>query len=121
MNKIYKFSPIKSKGKLFDVIDYVSRNAEELCIKIIGKSYSIKSLTIFSHYQSEYKFLLEIMNKLGSIESEHNGLYFSLSNPIITSINAIKLIRIRKPDPYRMQVGCNDFDIPDYQKFKSEY
>ncbi len=35
--------------------------------------------------------------------------------------NELSLLRIRKPDPYRMQVGCNDFKVPDYHDFKRKY
>jgi hypothetical protein len=44
-----------------------------------------------------------------------------LYGPIKVGDNLITHLRIRKPDPYRMQVGCNDFDFDDYNNFKSRY
>ena len=35
--------------------------------------------------------------------------------------NTIRYVRIRKPDPYRMQVGCCDLEMDDYFQFKKTY
>jgi hypothetical protein len=45
----------------------------------------------------------------------------TLSEPIIVNANTITHLRIRKPDKERPQVGCNDFDVPDYSTFKEQY
>lgn len=58
---------------------------------------------------------------LGNLFNENNGPRVALHEPIKVGENTITHLRIRKPDPYRMQVGCNDFDIPDYETFKNEH
>ena len=45
---------------------------------------------------------------------------FALKNPIKTDGGDIVKIRIRKPDPYRSQIGCADLEVEDYAKFKAE-
>lgn len=119
--KLYRFSPIQSKEQLLKVITYVAKRNSKLCKKIIGKTLSIKSLTIFSHYPNEYEQLIKIALELGTKLKEHNGLYVTLNEPIKVGKHTITQLRIRQPDPYRMHVGCNDFEIRDYEDFKREY
>jgi hypothetical protein len=119
--KLYRFSPIKNKNELTKAARYVSTQTTKLCKKTIGKSLPISSLTIFSHYESEYKQLCKILYSLGDPYNENNGPRVVLYGPIKVGDNLITHLRIRKPDPYRMQVGCNDFDFDDYNNFKSRY
>lgn len=118
--KLYRFSPIKSEKQLMKAVKYVVSSNRKLCRKITGKEFPISSLTIFSHYDDEYEKLIQIMQKIGKYYNENNGLRFVLSKPIKVGKNSIMHLRIRKPDPYRMHVGCSDFDT-DYDEFKRKF
>jgi len=118
---LYHFSPIKNKKQLLEAVKYVVVQTTKLCKKSIGKELPITSLTIFSHYTEEYKNLVKIALSLGKLHNENNGPYVYLKNPLKVGSNTIKYLRIRQPDPYRMQVGCNDFNVEDYQSFKRKY
>ncbi|MBI5452447.1 hypothetical protein HY945_03215 [Candidatus Gottesmanbacteria bacterium] len=61
-----------------------------------------------------------MVKALGNFVNENNGPRVALREPIKVGENTIIHLRIRKPDSYRMQVGCNDFDVPDYETFKNE-
>lgn len=119
--KIYRFSPIKNKKQFIETINYVSTQTSKLCNKIIGKKLPIVSLTVFSHYAKEYFKLIEILKTMGVPYNANNGFRFSLNKPIKSGNNLIKYVRIRLPDPYRMQVGCSDFEIENYEDFKKRY
>lgn len=119
--KLYCFSPIKNKKQFLVAVKYVVLQSTKLCKKSIGKKLPIICLTIFAHYTEEYNNLVKIALKLGKIYSENNGPYVYLKNPLKIGSNTIKYLRIRKPDPYRMQVGCNNFEVEDYQSFKRKY
>ena len=119
--KLFRFSPIKTKENLFDAINYVSKEMGNLCKKITGTEYPIACLTIFSHYPGEFENLKEIAFSLGNLDSEANGPYVKLTNPIQLKSNKLDLLRIRNPDPYRYQVGCGDFEVPDYKEFKKTF
>jgi len=119
--KLYRFSPIQSKEQLLKVITYVAKRSSKLCKKIIGRVLPIESLTIFAHYPDEYEHLTKIALELGTRLKEHNGLYVTLNEPIKVGKHIITQLRIRQPDPYRMHVGCNDFELKDYEAFKREY
>ena len=117
----YKFSPIKTKEELLEVISYIAQETTSLCSKIIGQELPIGGLTVFSHYQDEFKELKKIALDMGKLDSENNGPYIKLDQPIELPNSQLELLRIRKPDPYRLHVGCNDFKVPNYKKFKRQH
>lgn len=121
MGKLYWFSPIKSKDKLYEAVDYVAVKTTKLCEKIVKDKYPISTLTIFSHYPDEFEQLKKILFELGELDHENNGPFVKLYKPIQLSNNKLELLRVRQPDPYRMQVGCNDFEVPDYKEFKKQF
>lgn len=121
MNKLYRFSPITTREKLLEAIGYVADKATQLCRKITGNEHPISGLTIFSHYPEEFQTLKKIQLEIGVLQSEYNGLYVCLHQPIYLAHNKLELLRVRIPDPYRMQVGCCDFEVENYQNFKREF
>jgi len=121
MDRLYRFSPILTKDQLDKAIEYVANKTTELCKKITGNEYPINGLTIFSHYQDEFDKLKRIAFGLGTLHEEHNGPYVKLFDPISLPHNQLELLRIRQPDPYRSQVGCNDFKVPNYEKFLNQF
>ena len=119
--RLYRFSPINNEKRLREAVIYVADKTSEFAKKIVGKTLPISSLTIFAHYSDEFENLSKIVQTLGNFLNEHNGPRVALHESIKAGENTITHLRIRKPDPYRAQVGCNDFDIPDYVTFKDEY
>lgn len=119
--KLYRFSPIDTLKQLMEAVVYVSVQASELGKKITGKTFPISSLTVFAHYPEEYEKLCKILAGQGRIVGENNGPRFLLQNPVKAGDTLITHVRVRKPDPYRMQVGCSDFDVEGYRDFKQQY
>lgn len=119
--RLYRFSPIVNEKQLIRAVKYVAIQTTRLSKKAIGKTLPISSLTIFAHYPSEYEKLVKLLYKLGKLHDENNGPRVILRKPIDVKNHIIKYLRIRKPDPYRMQVGCNDFDVEDYRAFKNKH
>jgi hypothetical protein len=71
---------------------------------------------------------------MGEVEEANNGIRVKLTKPLklsggsfevngemVNITHQIKYIRARRPDPYRMQVGCVDFEEEDYEDFKDLY
>jgi len=131
--KLYRFSPIDTQEALLEAVEYVAKQATKLYFRTVGEAEPelINSLTIFSHYDDEYKSLSQMISKLGDPHNQNNGPRVKLHNPIKimnatfeqngkqTSVDTtIQYLRIRQPDPYRMQVGCcdleADFNNPDF-------
>ncbi len=121
MDRLYRFSPITNEEGLLEAIQYVVTKTTELCHKVIGVEYPISGLTVCAHYPDEFEALKKIQLEIGTVESEHNGLYIRLREPIQLPHNKLNLLRVRMPDPYRMQVGCNDFNVGNYMEFKETF
>lgn len=122
--KLYRFSPINDELALLETVEYVAKEATKLLFRLQGYTLPIKYVTVFAHYEDEYKLLLEIAGKLGKKEPTNNGFKFLLTKPLKTNpghlevdgkkqniVHTIESIRIRKPDPHRMQVGCCDYEF----------
>jgi hypothetical protein len=121
MDTLYRFSPITSELKLYEAIAYIAHQTTQMCYQLVHHHYPISSLTVFSHYQDEYEILKRILLSLGKIETENNGPFVKLRQPIDLPNNKLQILRVRQPDPYRMQVGCNDFEVPNYSDFKKNF
>lgn len=111
---------IQNKEGLLEAVRYVATGTSKLAKKIFGKTFRIKSLTVFAHSQSEYELLIRMLEDMGRPYNYNNGPRVELYNPIVVEGNRITHLRIRKPDPDRPQVGCNDFET-DYGFFKKKY
>ena len=114
--------PIQNKEQLLAAVRYVAEQTSRLAEKVIGKVFpiKIKSLTIFAHSEPEFELLTQVQAEMGKPHGYHNGPRVELYEPITVGGNKITHLRIRKPDPERPQVGCNDFET-DYDAFKREY
>lgn len=115
--KLYRFSPIKSEKELLVAIEYVFDAAGALSQEAIGRRLPVSYLTVFAHYNDEYDALVEVLSGLGKLAEANNGVKVELHDPI----KDVSSLRVRKPDPYRMQVGCCDFAVEDYDAFKQEF
>lgn len=111
---------IQNKQELILIVEYIATQTSKMAQKICGKSFPIKSLTVFSHSQEEYDLLISIIDEMGKPYDFNNGPRIELEKPIKVGDNEITYLRIRKPDIDRPQVGCNDFET-DYETFKNEY
>lgn len=114
------YKSIQNQEELIEVVKHVATETLRMAQKVVGKGFPIKSLTVFAHSQPEFELLTEILAKIGKPYNYNNGPRVELYEPIEVGEDRITHLRIRKPDPGRPQVGCNDFEI-DYEAFKSEY
>lgn len=110
---------IQNQKELVEAVKYVVSETSKMAQKIVGKTFPIKSLTVFAHSQSEFELLNEILAKIGKPYNYNNGPRVELYEPIEVGENCITHLRIRKPDSERPQVGCDDFET-NYEAFKSE-
>ncbi len=96
------------------------------CVKLKNKYVPDKNLKIdwvcvFSQNDKEYKSLIEEAESIGTIiETAENGLVYRLIKPIKTSAGTPKLLKIRKYDPTRPEMGDVDFTT-QYKEFKRKY
>lgn len=125
--KLYRFSPIKSKEELFEVIGHIHFECYKLCKQSFGKCLpNSGNMGVFSHYEDEYEFLIKVRKELTEASDNLNQKYFRLLKPIVIPAkddvpeSTYSYLYIRKPDPYRHHVGDIDFYLqPEkYKEFK---
>ncbi len=125
--KLYRFSPIKSKEKLFRAIEYTHFACYELCKNSFGRYFpNAGNIGIFCHYDEEYEFLTGVRKELTETSDNFLQKYFKLYESIAIPAKGdvpqttYTYLYIRKPDPYRAQVGDVDFYLEpeEYKKTK---
>lgn len=123
--KFYRFSPIKTKGELFEAIKHIHFEAHKLSKQSFGYYLpnNAGNLGVFCHYDEEYETLVNIRKELTEPSDNPNQKYFTLLKSIVIPTEGdvpettYTHLYIRKPDPYRFQVGDVDFYLePDKYK-----
>jgi hypothetical protein len=127
--KLYRFSPIKSREEMMEVIRHLHFESYKMCRNTLGRYLDISgNIGIFCHYEDEFAFLKIIQSEICYPSEDKNTKYFELKIPVIfPETNGIPQttythLYIRKPDIYRSQVGDIDFymDEQKYQNLKQE-
>jgi hypothetical protein len=111
---------IQNSEELLQTVKYIVSQTSGMAQEIVGRDFPIKSLTVFSHSPEEFELLCKILESLGKPYNYNNGPRVELYKPIESGTNRITHLRIRKPDPDRPEVGCNDFET-DFDSFKNKY
>lgn len=116
--KLYRFSPIETEEQLFEAIRHLHYACNKLCYQIFGRYLpNAGNVGVFCHYDKEYDALIELRKKLTQEADNINQKYFRLHEPITIEANEMgpqntySYLYIRRPDPYRAQVGDVDFYI----------
>ncbi|RJR28122.1 hypothetical protein C4564_06185 [Candidatus Microgenomates bacterium] len=127
--KLYRFSPIKSEEELLEAIKHIHFECYKLCKQSFGEYLpSAGNVGVFCHYDDEYEFLIGVRKELTEASDNLNQKYFRLHEPIVIPAKddvpetTYTYLYIRKPDPYRFQVGDVDFCLEPgkYKKLEEE-
>ena len=88
---------------------------------INNKNAPVNYACIFSQSKDEYEELLEAARKIGQVIKETpTGPLFQIK-PLKTVSGDLKLLKIRIPDPTRLELGDADFTISDFPQFEKRY
>jgi hypothetical protein len=76
---------------------------------------------IFAQSAAEHADLTQVVQKLGPVVKETaSGLLYDIGG-LDTIGGALRILKIRNPDPTRPERGDADFTVPDYASFKAKY
>ncbi len=117
----YRFSPITSEKSFNEAITYITIKLDTMSQQLFQTKLPITTLKLFAHYPDEYEYLLTLINHMGSpapFNSETSS-YVKVNKEIRE--HAVKYVGIRIIDPYRLQVGCGDYEIPYFADFKRKW
>ena len=116
-NLIFVFHRMELEQRITKIVSDTKK-----LIKIFYPQFGLKAecLTIFSQNENDYLELINMLSKIGDKSEAHNGFMFTLHNKLEILGETIDLIRIRKHDVHRHEVGCCDFSYKDsnYQKMR---
>jgi|SRR3989344_3605728 len=121
MDKLYRFSPIKSEEQIRKAFSYIALELDKLSKKVIGKSLHIDTLKIFAHYPEEYNFVHKYISKLGQEAPFNSKTSFYVKVQQNIEGFDIKYLGIRIADPYRLHVGCGDYyESKDFENLNKQ-
>ena len=121
MNHLYRFSPITDEETFHKALEYLTIQLEELSQKILSEKLPISILKIFPHYPEEYSYLYNLIHAMGpeasfsSKESLYVNVHMYMRGHTITNLG------VRFVDPYRMQVGCGDYEVENFETYRQEH
>ena len=85
-------------------------------------NFKIGHLTLFSHNTDDYNSLRSLLSSYGDEKEANNGYKYILNTTLELSDEKIEVIRVRKPDVHRHELGCCDliYNEKDYEKLRNE-
>jgi len=125
--RLYRFSPIQNKEELLEAIKHIHFSCYKLCKQSFGEYLpNAGNMGVFCHYDDEYDRLIAIRKEMTENTGNLSQKYFKLHEPIIIPAEGdvpettYTYLYIRRPDPYRAQVGDVDFYLApeEYQDLK---
>ena len=127
--RLYRFSPIENEEQLQKAIEHIHFECYKLCKHSLGKYLpNAGNIGIFCHYDDEYEQLVVMRKQITKPDNDPDRKYFELLKPIVIPAKddipetTYTHLYIRRPDPYRAQVGDIDFYLEQdaYDKLKQE-
>lgn len=83
---------------------------------------TIDYVAMFTQNSEEYDFYNQELNTIASIVNENTtGITYRLNVALATNAGELYLIKVRKPDQNKAQLGAPDFKIDNYDNLKEKY
>ena len=107
---------------LKQLVEEIVKNANDLKNKHTSeKKAPINYACIFAQSKEQYNDLLVVAKEIGDvIMKTPMGPVYHIQ-PLSTVAGNLRLLKIRKPDPTRPELGDADFTVENYPKFKKKY
>ena len=111
-----------NESKLKQLIQEIVKKANSLKDKHTSeKNAPVNYACIFCQSEEQYNNLIATLEKIGKVVKETAmGPVFHIS-PLDTVAGKLQLLKIRKPDKSRPELGDADFTVADYPEFKKRY
>ena len=105
-----------------ELIQTIVKQSKELKDKYIKEfNATLSYCCIFAQADEQYNELEDKTKKIGRLLAETKTGNLYQINPIETVAGTLNILKIRKPDMTRKELGDCDFKINDYEKFKDTY
>lgn len=79
-------------------------------------------VSIYAHSNAEYVTIRNKLLILGTVAIvNETGDYYKLTKPPLINNQPLRFCRVRKPDSEHPELGYADFEVVDYNSFKTKY
>lgn len=120
------FDMIKTKEQSIDNLKNKVKNIVEKAAVLKCKHTNqinapVNYACIFSQKIEEYEELIDLVKTIGAVVKEtKTGPLFHI-DPLPTNSGILKLLKIRIPDPTRLELGDADFTVSNFSEFEKDY
>jgi len=110
------------KENLTDLIKNIVSEAIKLKDKYTDEKRSpVNYVAVFSHSKKEYKNFSATAETLSkAVQKTSTGTIYILRKPVETNAGKLQIVKVRKPDTSRPEMGDADFTV-NYDAFKKKY
>lgn len=107
---------------LKQLVEEIVKNANDLKNKhTFEKNAQVNYACIFCQSDEQYDSLAVLAQEIGKVvEETPTGPLFHIQ-PLNTIAGKLRLLKIRKPDTTRLELGDADFTVSNYPEFKKKY
>lgn len=97
------------KEQITNRIEILIKNIHDLRERCIPEyKLKLEYITIFSKDINDYEYLQNELKQLGEEKEANNGKKYLLKNHLEILGEDLELIRVRKSDIHRTEIGCGD-------------
>lgn len=121
MNDLYRFSPLENESDVSVVWEYLVAELEQLSQTLLDEDLPINTLKIFAHYPEEYDFLYKYISSLGPAAPFNSDTSYYATVERQIGGHGIKYLGVRGVDPYRLHVGCGDYEIANFEEIAEKF
>jgi hypothetical protein len=109
-------------GKLRPLIKMIVTEASKLRdAKTSEYQAPVNYACVFSQSEEEYETFLTVAKQIGKVVQETAMGPVFYVEPLDTIAGNLRIVKIRKPDPKRIEWGDADFTVANYPAFKKAY
>jgi hypothetical protein len=107
---------------LKQLVEEIVKNANDLKNKHTSeKNAPVNYACVFCQNNEQYNSLVALAQEIGKVvEETPTGPLFHIQ-PLDTVAGKLRLLKIRKPDATRLELGDADFTVSNYPEFKKKY
>lgn len=118
---MYRFSPVQSGSELEEIWIYLTHQLEALSQQLLNTKLPVTILKVFAHYPDEYEFLFSTISAMGKPAPFNSDTSYYVSVDKIIGGYNISHMGVRTVDPYRLHVGCGDYEVANFEEVKGQY
>jgi hypothetical protein len=111
------------KNSLLEHLQILINSIQKLSLSCYpSHSFKIGYITFFAKDEEDFRNLISELESIGTKQDANNGYKFILNEQLIVEGEVIEVIRVRKPDIHRKELGCADliYNEDDYKQLREE-